>query len=187
MHRHGDATAVDNGRFCLLKIAQYFRIKGLEDWLDAEVADMAEVVLGVLLVEAQEEFIIGQIIGEAEDVRRVVVIGEIAAEADPVVVLGTGDERRKLQVAPVGIFAVDKITGTATGNGLLFGGGFKLLGAQAIGGHATELISEAALAIRNELTLDEVGNTIHCHPTLSEAWMEAAHAFHNACIHLPKR
>jgi dihydrolipoamide dehydrogenase len=63
----------------------------------------------------------------------------------------------------------------------------QVLGAQAIGCHATELISEAAQAIRNELTMDEVGNTIHCHPTLSEAWMEAAHAFHNACIHLPKR
>ena len=63
----------------------------------------------------------------------------------------------------------------------------QLLGAQAVGCHATELISEAALAIRNELTIDEVGNSIHCHPTLSEAWMEAAHAFHNACIHLPKR
>ena len=63
----------------------------------------------------------------------------------------------------------------------------QLLGAQAIGCHATELISEATLAIRNELTIDEVGNAIHCHPTLSEAWMEAAHAFHNACIHLPKR
>jgi len=33
----------------------------------------------------------------------------------------------------VGLFAVDKITGTATGNGLFFGGGFKLLGAQAVG------------------------------------------------------
>ena len=63
----------------------------------------------------------------------------------------------------------------------------QVLGAQAIGCHATDLISEAAIAIRNELTLDEVGNTIHCHPTMSEAWMEAAHAFHNACIHLPKR
>jgi dihydrolipoamide dehydrogenase len=63
----------------------------------------------------------------------------------------------------------------------------QVLGAQVIGSHATELISEATLAIRNELTLDEVGNTIHCHPTLSEAWMEAAHALHGACIHLPKR
>jgi len=63
----------------------------------------------------------------------------------------------------------------------------QVLGAQAVGCHATDLISEAAIAIRNELTIDEVGNTIHCHPTLSEAWMEAAHAFHNTCIHLPKR
>ena len=63
----------------------------------------------------------------------------------------------------------------------------QLLGAQAIGCHATELISEAAVAIRNEMTVDEIGNSIHCHPTLSEAWMEAAHVFHNACVHLPKR
>ena len=33
----------------------------------------------------------------------------------------------------VGLFAQDKITGTATGNGLFFGGGFKLLAAQAVG------------------------------------------------------
>lgn len=33
----------------------------------------------------------------------------------------------------VGLFAQDKITGTATGNGLLFGGGMKLLTAQAVG------------------------------------------------------
>jgi len=63
----------------------------------------------------------------------------------------------------------------------------QLLGAQAVGCHATELISEAAVAIRNELTIDEIGNTIHCHPTLSEAWMEAAHAYHGNCIHMPKR
>jgi len=63
----------------------------------------------------------------------------------------------------------------------------QVLGAQAVGLHATELISEAAVAVRNQLTLDEIGNGIHCHPTLSEAWMEAAHMFHGACIHLPKR
>jgi dihydrolipoamide dehydrogenase len=62
----------------------------------------------------------------------------------------------------------------------------QLLGAQAIGCHATDLISEAAVAIRNELTIDEIGRTIHCHPTMSEAWMEAAHAWHGECVHLPK-
>jgi len=33
----------------------------------------------------------------------------------------------------LGLFAVDKITGTATGNGLFNGGGLKLLGVQALG------------------------------------------------------
>lgn len=56
-----------------------------------------------------------------------------------------------------------------------------------MGSSATELIDSAALAVRNELTVAEVGNTIHCHPTLSEAWMEAAHIFEERCIHLPKR
>lgn len=61
----------------------------------------------------------------------------------------------------------------------------QLLGAQAIGPHATDLIAEAALAIRAELTLEELARTIHCHPTLSEVWMEAAHAAQGRAIHLP--
>lgn len=63
----------------------------------------------------------------------------------------------------------------------------QLLGAQAVGPHATELIAEAALAVRNQLTAEELGRTIHSHPTLAEAWMEAAHVVHGTCIHLPKR
>ena len=63
----------------------------------------------------------------------------------------------------------------------------QLLGAQAIGPHATELVAEAALAIRAELTLEELARTIHCHPTLAEAWMEAAHAAQARAIHLPPR
>jgi dihydrolipoamide dehydrogenase len=63
----------------------------------------------------------------------------------------------------------------------------RLLGAQAIGPHATELIAEAAVAIRSGLTAKELGKTVHCHPTLSEAWMEAAHAVHGECIHAAPR
>lgn len=63
----------------------------------------------------------------------------------------------------------------------------QLIGGHAIGAHATELIAEAGLAIRAELTLDEVANTVHSHPTLSEAWMEAAHAAHGTCIHAPPK
>ncbi len=61
----------------------------------------------------------------------------------------------------------------------------QLLGAHAVGAHATELIAEAALAIRGEWTAEELGRTVHCHPTFSEAWMEAAHALHGACVHQP--
>jgi dihydrolipoamide dehydrogenase len=63
----------------------------------------------------------------------------------------------------------------------------QLLGAQAVGAHATELIAEAAVAIRSELTAAELGRTIHAHPTMSEAWMEAAHMVHGACLHLPPK
>jgi dihydrolipoamide dehydrogenase len=63
----------------------------------------------------------------------------------------------------------------------------QLLGAAAVGPHATELIAEAALAIRAEWTTRELGRAIHAHPTFSEAWMETAHALHGEAIHAPPR
>jgi dihydrolipoamide dehydrogenase len=53
-----------------------------------------------------------------------------------------------------------------------------VLGAQIIGPHATELISEVALAVKWGLTAEQIGTTIHAHPTLAESIMEAAE---NAC------
>lgn len=61
----------------------------------------------------------------------------------------------------------------------------RILGAQCAGPHATDLISEMVIAVREELTAEELGNTVHAHPTFAEAWMEAAHALHKACIHAP--
>ncbi len=63
----------------------------------------------------------------------------------------------------------------------------EILGVQIYGAHATELIAEAALAIRLECTSEELAKTIHAHPTLAEGLMEAAHAVHGACIHAPAR
>jgi dihydrolipoamide dehydrogenase len=63
----------------------------------------------------------------------------------------------------------------------------QLLGAAAVGPHATELISEATTAIRAELTVQELGHTIHAHPTFSEAWMETAHAVLGEAIHAPPK
>ncbi|MBI2441930.1 MAG: dihydrolipoyl dehydrogenase [Lentisphaerae bacterium] len=64
---------------------------------------------------------------------------------------------------------------------------YQLLGASAIGAHATELIATAGTAIQAELTAAEFAQTIQAHPTLAEAWMEAAHAVHGKCIHAPPR
>jgi len=63
----------------------------------------------------------------------------------------------------------------------------QLLGAGVVGAHATELIAEATLAIQSEQTYKELGRTVHAHPTMSEAWMEAAHAVAGHCIHAPPR
>ena len=63
----------------------------------------------------------------------------------------------------------------------------QLLGAQAVGAHATDLIAEATVAIRAELTTAELGRTVHAHPTFGEIWMEAAHALHGECIHAAPR
>ena len=60
-----------------------------------------------------------------------------------------------------------------------------LLGAAVVGPHATELIAEAAVAIRAKLKARELGTTIHAHPTFGEVWMEAAHAVHGTAIHSP--
>lgn len=50
----------------------------------------------------------------------------------------------------------------------------EILGVHIVGPSATELIAEAVLAIKLECAAEELANTIHAHPTLSEATMEAA-------------
>ncbi|EMG27576.1 dihydrolipoamide dehydrogenase [Listeria fleischmannii subsp. fleischmannii LU2006-1] len=58
-----------------------------------------------------------------------------------------------------------------------------LLGVSMIGPHVTDMISEAALAQVLDATAFEIGETIHPHPTLSEAFAEAALAVDGNQIH----
>jgi dihydrolipoamide dehydrogenase len=60
----------------------------------------------------------------------------------------------------------------------------ELLGVHIIGPHATELIAEACVAMQLESTAEELGNTMHAHPTISEAVMEAAEGIHGLTIHM---
>jgi dihydrolipoamide dehydrogenase len=59
----------------------------------------------------------------------------------------------------------------------------EVLGVHIIGPHATEIIAEACVAMQLETTAEELGRTIHAHPTVSEAVMEAAEDVHKLAIH----
>ncbi|SDF45315.1 dihydrolipoyl dehydrogenase [Sporolituus thermophilus] len=61
----------------------------------------------------------------------------------------------------------------------------EILGVHIFGPRATDLIGEAALAIRLEATVDELVTTVHGHPTISEALAEAALAVDGKAIHWP--
>ena len=58
----------------------------------------------------------------------------------------------------------------------------EVLGVHIIGAHATDLIAEACVALRLETTVEEIARTIHPHPTLSEALMQAAEAVYGHAI-----
>lgn len=59
----------------------------------------------------------------------------------------------------------------------------KIVGASIVGPHATDLLTELSLAVHLGLTVEQVGDVIHAHPTLSEGLMEALHDVHGECIH----
>ena len=59
----------------------------------------------------------------------------------------------------------------------------EVLGVHIVGPKATELIVEACAALELEATSESIAKTIHAHPTLSEALMEAAEDVHGQAIH----
>lgn len=63
-------------------------------------------------------------------------------------------------------------------------GNERILGVHIMGPHASDLIHEGALAIANNLTVDDIKHTIHAHPTLSEAFFEAAMGIKKEAIHM---
>jgi dihydrolipoamide dehydrogenase len=91
---------------------------------------------------------------------------------------------------------VGKFPFSAIGKAMILGdtGGFikivsdarydEVLGVHIIGPSATELIAEACLGLKLETTVEEIAHTVHAHPTLSEAMLEAAHSVYGEAIHI---
>jgi dihydrolipoamide dehydrogenase len=63
----------------------------------------------------------------------------------------------------------------------------ELLGVHIMGHEAGEMIAEAAVAMKLEATVAELADTIHTHPTLSEAVLEAAEDYFGHGIHTPPK
>ncbi|CEO87450.1 hypothetical protein [Syntrophaceticus schinkii] len=60
-------------------------------------------------------------------------------------------------------------------------------GVHIVGPHASDLIQEAAVIVRNRMKLDDVIATIHPHPTLGEAFYEAVLDAAGRAVHLVSR
>ena len=92
-------------------------------------------------------------------------------------------------------YKVGKFPMAANGKALILNGGEglvkiiagkeygEILGMHIIGSRATDLICEGALAIGEEMTLDEIIATIHSHPTVTETMREAALQAEKRAIH----
>ena len=92
-------------------------------------------------------------------------------------------------------YKVGKFPMSANGKALILNGGEglvkiiagkeygEILGMHIIGPRATDLIAEGALAIGEEMTLDEIISTIHSHPTVTETMREAALQAEKRAIH----
>lgn len=59
-----------------------------------------------------------------------------------------------------------------------------IIGASIMGPQASSLISELVIAVEKGLRAEDIARTVHAHPTLSEAIMEAAHGIGGKPLHL---
>jgi dihydrolipoamide dehydrogenase len=63
----------------------------------------------------------------------------------------------------------------------------RILGVHMVGQGASEIINEAAALMAMEITVHELADIIHGHPTVSEALMEAAADALGRSVHLPPK
>ena len=62
----------------------------------------------------------------------------------------------------------------------------EILGAQMVGPRCSDLVHEVAVAMKGEMVVDTLAETIHSHPTLSEAVMEAAEDCFGIATHITR-
>jgi dihydrolipoamide dehydrogenase len=93
----------------------------------------------------------------------------------------------KIGVFPLTASAKASCLGESRGFVKVYDKGGIIVGVLIIAPHAGEMISEAVLAVRMNMKIEDVQDTIHAHPTLPESFLEAVRDVNNVAIHLPSK
>ena len=141
-----------------------------------------------------EAHVAAQVIAGQKSVFDARVIPSVAYTHPEIAWVGLTEEQAKAEGIKVqkGVFPWNA-SGRAIANGtedgftkLLFDVETKrILGGAIVGDHAGDLISEVCLAVEMGADIDDIGATIHPHPTLGESVGMAAEAAYGVCTDLP--
>lgn len=158
----GDVT----GRFLLAHVASHQGLVAASNILGHEMQMHYNAVPAVIFT-TPEIATVGMTLEEAKAAGHNATLGKFPFQA-------LGKSVATIDTEGFAEIVIDKGTG-------------QILGAQVVGHEASTLIAEMTLAINNELTAECVADTIHAHPTVAEAWMEAALIANETPIHMPPK
>jgi len=155
------------------------------------IGDVNNIILLAHVASHQGIVAANNIMGQPCEMDYTAVPAAIFTEPE-IAMVGIGEKAAKLQGLEV---EVGRFPFSANGKALSYGerDGFikiirdkntqKLIGAGIVGLHATDLIAELTLAIKNNLTAEAISETIHAHPTTAEVIHEAALSLDGDAIH----
>lgn len=158
----GDVT----GKFLLAHVASHQGIVAASHATNKEI-HMNYLAVPAVIFTHPEIAMVGMTLEEAQKTGKEISVGKFPFQA-------LGKSIAAMETEGFAQVLIDKKTGL-------------ILGAQVVGHDASSLIAEMAVAIANELTIECIEETIHAHPTLSEAWLEASLLAKGTPIHFPPK
>jgi dihydrolipoamide dehydrogenase len=158
----GDVT----GKYMLAHVASHQGIIAAANAIGQE-AEMRYNAVPAVIFTMPEIATVGMTLEQAQEAGYAATVGKFPF-------LALGKSAATLETDGFAQVITDKKTGA-------------ILGAQVVGAEAATLVAEMALAIANELTVDCLTDTIHAHPTVAEAWLEAALLANETPIHFPPK
>lgn len=156
------------------------------------IGDVTNILLLAHAASHQGIVAVSNIMGKPCDMDYTAVPSAIFTDPE-IAMVGLSEKAAKLQGIEV---EVGKFPFSANGKALCYGEskGFikivkdkntgKIIGGSIVGLHATELIAELTLAIKNNLTSEAIAETIHAHPTTAEVIYEAVLSLEGGATHL---